>query len=135
MDDPGRVELRALCLDPDDPRWDGPVAARKEGLEAAREMVGNAAQKAREVRDKVQASEAAQAVAAKAREARAALGTNAGREEGPEGAPPASKSRAFRFPDDDIADRARGRGRRPTGSTTSKSVATRAEAEDPRVGV
>ena len=64
MDDPGRVELRALCLDPDDPRWDGPVAARKEGLEAAREMVGNAAQKAREARDKVQASEAAQAVAA-----------------------------------------------------------------------
>lgn len=81
VDDPRSVELRALCVDPDDETWDGPVAAgakrppaaaAADAAEAVRERVGatmNAAkERAAELQDKFNTNETVQRAQSKAKE-------------------------------------------------------------------
>lgn len=79
VDDQRAIELRALCIDPDDPTWDGPVvsARSRPSTETAREWIGTTAsaakEKAAELRDKVKTNETVQRAKEKAAEMREKL--------------------------------------------------------------
>ena len=85
VDDAARVELRALCLDPDDTTWDGPVVsarqmAASEAVDSARDFIREKATaakvRANELREKVKTHESVQRLQSKTKDLRDKLNSH-----------------------------------------------------------